>query len=616
MGNIVQVEYTIEVPHSTESEETPPEEKKKLTKEEVKKENIFKDLNKAIDQMNQNKDLQINNEKWNRDLLKSLGVFIKTYSSIEKTFSKQYDLMLKYQREAGVKLSTSKSISVICKVIIKGLDSKNKDGKPDTDQFKVLSQSLHTLVNYSDCTPEVIYNIAQEPDFLENIRNILTSHMKKETKVYDEEIIKWCLTIYYNISKVDTNIPHLRRLDIVPVFKFFLDAQVEISRLTALSTLANIVDDKESTEVLQGKSDVIAFLLKKLGLALKNPSHRHLGWSAQECTRTVCRLARNDANKTLLVQMGCLPHLVELAKSGNKEEKREAVGAIQILSLKKDNCMKIVDDTSLKIVDMLIEIKAYSSDKAVRKAIDITFYNLREELQKKDNYKDLVSNCAPGNSQSDEMSGKIIQAGKGHIMISYNWGHKTELIKIKDVLKEKDYDLWMDIENMSGSTTEAMAKAVEDAHVILICMSQKYKDSANCKAEAEYAFNLKKKIISLKMENAYIPDGWLEVVVSGKHCIDFSGKYPFEAKVLDLIDEIVKLYGDEDTKPVAVPIKIIPVATSCESIITPEFLHICFQKIMHISSLLTLAMCIEGLRTLVHMTPIANIIFFSHILFH
>lgn len=33
----------------------------------------------------------------------------------------------------------------------------------------------------------------------------------------------------------------------------------------------------------------------------------------------------------------------------------------------------------------------------------------------------------------------------------------------------------------AGSTLEAMALAVEKAAVILVCMSQKYKDSPNCR---------------------------------------------------------------------------------------------------------------------------------------
>ncbi|WAQ93845.1 hypothetical protein MAR_006316 [Mya arenaria] len=41
----------------------------------------------------------------------------------------------------------------------------------------------------------------------------------------------------------------------------------------------------------------------------------------------------------------------------------------------------------------------------------------------------------------------------------------------------------MDVDKMSGSTLEAMACAVEEAEIILICMSQLYKDSNNCRAD-------------------------------------------------------------------------------------------------------------------------------------
>lgn len=34
---------------------------------------------------------------------------------------------------------------------------------------------------------------------------------------------------------------------------------------------------------------------------------------------------------------------------------------------------------------------------------------------------------------------------------------------------------------MSGSTTDAMARAVEEANIVCVCFSQKYKESKNCK---------------------------------------------------------------------------------------------------------------------------------------
>ena len=70
-------------------------------------------------------------------------------------------------------------------------------------------------------------------------------------------------------------------------------------------------------------------------------------------------------------------------------------------------------------------------------------------------------------------------------------------------------------------TLEAMAKAVENAAVILVCVSERYKESPNCRSEAEYAYQLKKDIIPLKMQRNYTADGWLGMFVGTKLWIDF-----------------------------------------------------------------------------------------------
>ncbi|KAL3892367.1 hypothetical protein ACJMK2_004578 [Sinanodonta woodiana] len=515
---------------------------------EITKEQIFKDLNKAIDKLKQIPELQKVNGEWDKDLVESIGIFFQAYFSFKKINNLSYDLIQKCQCEAGQSLSKSRSISVVCKVVMEGLKMgyRDKAGKLDTHQFKVISESLHTLVNYSDCTPEVTYDIAGEPNFLETMKEILTevlpNHLQDKAKVEDEDVMKCCLTIYDNISMVDDNILHLRSLDIVPVFLSFLDTQVQIYRLTALSTLANIINEEESTEILQGKPNVIAFLLKKLGLALKDPCHSHMGWSAQKCARTVHRLARTDANKTLLVEMNCLTHLVELAKSGNVDEQREAVGAIQVLSFHKDNQIKILYDTKLKVVDVLRYIKETTSDKVVRKAVEVTFWNLQEELQK-NKYKNLVSLYEQKNGpsaaamKSEESHGVPVKDGKVHILISYEQSNQEMLIKIRDILKD-DYVVHMNNDN----TIEVMAKAVEEAHVILMCMSRKYKYNPHCQAEIEYAFQLKKRIIPVIMERGYRPDGWLGLLLGTRIFFDFSGKYPLEQKIIELKHEIAYFY--------------------------------------------------------------------------
>ena len=42
--------------------------------------------------------------------------------------------------------------------------------------------------------------------------------------------------------------------------------------------------------------------------------------------------------------------------------------------------------------------------------------------------------------------------------------------------------VWMDIDQMAGSTLQSMADAVENADIFLMAMSHKYKDSPNCRA--------------------------------------------------------------------------------------------------------------------------------------
>lgn len=54
-----------------------------------------------------------------------------------------------------------------------------------------------------------------------------------------------------------------------------------------------------------------------------------------------------------------------------------------------------------------------------------------------------------------------------------------------------------------------MADAVEKSAIVLLCMSRKYKESPNCRTEAEYAYKLEKTLIPLKVEKSYEPDGWL-----------------------------------------------------------------------------------------------------------
>ena len=161
-----------------------------------------------------------------------------------------------------------------------------------------------------------------------------------------------------------------------------------------------------------------------------------------------------------------------------------------------------------------------------------------------------------------ELEGKTSRtAGKkeisgNHVMISYQWANQDVLIEVKNRLKASGYRVWMDLEQMGGSTLEAMAKAVENSSVVLVCVSQKYKESPNCRSEAEYAYQLRKDIIPLMMQRKYKADGWLGMLVGTKLWFDFQSNHVIEAGVGKLIKELGGRGKDVDvtdgpTEPVA-----------------------------------------------------------------
>ena len=96
-----------------------------------------------------------------------------------------------------------------------------------------------------------------------------------------------------------------------------------------------------------------------------------------------------------------------------------------------------------------------------------------------------------------------------HVMLSYSWDDQKTIVRMNESLKRRKYNTWMDVrrgcsfdsrelianlpgsmlqtEQMKGSIMDAMSDAVEGAEVVLYGVSRGYKESANCRLEANYA---------------------------------------------------------------------------------------------------------------------------------
>ncbi|CAF4915648.1 unnamed protein product [Rotaria sp. Silwood1] len=77
------------------------------------------------------------------------------------------------------------------------------------------------------------------------------------------------------------------------------------------------------------------------------------------------------------------------------------------------------------------------------------------------------------------------QQKQRHIMISYHRKSSLDICeKICNRLKDLNYKVWMDKNNLHGGIHEAMARAIENCFVVLVCFNHEYCDSYYCKRES------------------------------------------------------------------------------------------------------------------------------------
>ena len=90
-----------------------------------------------------------------------------------------------------------------------------------------------------------------------------------------------------------------------------------------------------------------------------------------------------------------------------------------------------------------------------------------------------------------------------HVMISFIKESRDTCFRIKDCLEKLlNIKLWMDTDNIYGNIWGAMSNAIDQSYCILICMTEKYKESRYCKFEAEYMFKTNKPFIALLMQKS------------------------------------------------------------------------------------------------------------------
>lgn len=332
-------------------------------------------------------------------------------------------------------------------------------------------------------------------------------------------VMKASLSILHNIAR-NSGMKHLfdenkTSETIMP----FLESEDEMLKILATLTIANIVDEEENKTLITDTGTIkciVSWMEKALNLARR----RYKGFTPQELTEGLNRLAVNDSNKMKIVEEGALPLFLKMLQHDDVREQSSAARIIWTLSFDKDVRQKIKDFPELvPILEKLTE----STNKSLQTNTTGALWVIRGD-----------------NDVSRETNTERPKSAKSktHVFLSYSWSDKETVLTLRDRLRAEGYAIWIDIEKMGGSTLEGMAGAVENSAVVLVCMSEKYKQSPNCRTEAEYTFQLRKDYIPLMMQKKYRPDGWLGIVLGAKLYFDFSGKYPFDKSFQGLLKEL------------------------------------------------------------------------------
>ena len=294
-------------------------------------------------------------------------------------------------------------------------------------------------------------------------------------------------------------------------------AKTKVRTIAALSllTLAYLVDEN-TNHLISADKNLLRFIITLLDEAWQSEDRHSNGYSAKELAEGLSHLAINDANKNILGQNGVIPVLISVIKTSNEdEEKASATRALWMLAFDDNNKEKVRQEEGA--MDILHQLQQ-SKNSEVQKAAAGALWELE--------------------GKTARQSSEKIESTGNHVMISYQWDSQEVLVEVKNRLQASGYRVWMDLEQMGGSTLETMAKAVEDSSVVLICLSERYKESPNCRSEAEYTYKLGKDIIPLMMQRNYKPDGWLGMLVGTKFWIDFHSKHVVKPGVTKLIKEL------------------------------------------------------------------------------
>eukprot|EP00164_Ancoracysta_twista_P015917 GFYU01026497.1.p1 GENE.GFYU01026497.1~~GFYU01026497.1.p1 ORF type:complete len:330 (-),score=48.06 GFYU01026497.1:46-1035(-) len=221
-----------------------------------------------------------------------------------------------------------------------------------------------------------------------------------------------------------------------------------------------------------------------------------------------------------------------------------------IIAKHSDKCL----DVAGKSVKNCANVQQYSLSSG---------HNQQWKLVKSEPRTDLPAAPVPPPPATSESTILPLPAGsKYHVFLSHDWGinnhNHTRVSALNDELKTLGLVTWFDEERLSGDSAKEMAEGIDDALMVVVCITKAYEikvsgngergDRDNCYLEFSYVSNTKNgsHVIPVLMDGGMRDvkawRGKLQMYVGGKlyieYCDDVSMKATACAK--SILDRVVK----------------------------------------------------------------------------
>ncbi|XP_072032292.1 uncharacterized protein [Amphiura filiformis] len=312
------------------------------------------------------------------------------------------------------------------------------------------------------------------------------------------------------VNCCDGNEEAFRRTNCTEVLTGYIQTENIGIKVFAVLILASIANEQERG--LLRSTDCVRFMVELLKKAVQSENHAaifvaerdvpepmKLSFSITELLQRLNRLAINDSNKLEMYNLGVTALVAQILNGEFKEEEQEyAVKVLWSLAFVEN----IRNDATVQSSTQVLRRMQSSNNTSLQEASSYALWEIEgNELRylpptrsgasenPPPTYEETLlegpqdDEEAPPPSYQEVVVERQLAANKNkrcHVMLSYQESSKQCVRAIKERLVREGHKVWMDENN--SSDIASMAKAIEMAEVVLLCMSEKYKDSSNCRS--------------------------------------------------------------------------------------------------------------------------------------